>query len=58
MLQLIGLIVALVGSVQLALSGAVNPLGISGGGPVGSPHPHATPAIVLPATGEDFTAPR
>ena len=50
MLQLIGFIVALAGSLLLATSGPVNPGGISGGGPVGLPHPHPTPAIVLPAS--------
>jgi len=49
MLQLIGLIVALVSSLLLHSSGPVNPVGIGGGGPVGRPHPLPTPAIVLPA---------
>jgi hypothetical protein len=58
MLQLIGLIVALVGSLLLTLSGSVDPDGISGGGPVGRPHPNPTPAIVVRASDENTTAPR
>jgi hypothetical protein len=47
MLQLIGLVIALVGSLLLDSSAPVNPDGVSGGGPVGRPHPQPTPAIVL-----------
>ena len=57
MLQLIGLIVALVGSMLLAQSGPIGPIGISGGGPVGRPHPQPTPAIVLPASRLEYPTP-
>jgi hypothetical protein len=57
MLQLIGLIVALVGCLLPASSGPVNSCGISGGGPVGRPHPIPTPAIVLPAGHDNTTTP-
>jgi len=54
MLQLIGFIVALVVSTLFASSA---PDGVSGGGPVGIPQPHPSPAIVLPASHKDPTAP-
>jgi hypothetical protein len=55
MFQLIGSIVALLGSLVLTLSGSVDPDGVSGGGPVGRPHPYPTPAIVMQVNHENPT---
>lgn len=54
MLQLIGFVVALVVGTLFA---SPSPDGVSGGGPVGIPHPHPSPAIILPASREIPTAP-
>jgi hypothetical protein len=54
--QLIGLIVALIANLLLAPSppGSSEPIGISGGGPVGIPQPHP-PSSPRPTTGPDVT---
>jgi hypothetical protein len=57
MLQLVGFIVALMGSLLLTSSWPGNLDGVSGGGPVGRPHPIPTPAIVLPISHENPTTP-
>ncbi|HEY7980900.1 MAG TPA: hypothetical protein VID19_05400 [Candidatus Eremiobacteraceae bacterium] len=50
MLQLIGLLAALIANQLLApmSSHTGGPAGVSGGGPVGRPVPHATPVIPNP----------
>jgi hypothetical protein len=47
MLQLIGMIAALIASMLLGPVSANNDshAGVSGGGPVGRPNPHSTPTI-------------
>jgi hypothetical protein len=61
MIQLIGLIVAIVASFLLGRSDltSTGPVGVSGGGPVGIPHPHprSTPTPVPAATPNTPVAP-